>query len=204
MAPRPAINSGTVDWSGENPCMYLKERDDGPFVTLASFFRVVLSPKGRGHVLVLVEAPQAKASRADALNVVITDNEPLARWLIADYASHFAAFKGAPALSNLEYRLLTRATASGDPASTYVETVEGESFEARLAWEKVGTPFMAEVPPDKSATGKHWMYSLLAGAERGTITANGRRLKGHAVPRDMFGRAVTSAFLAFSETWVRA
>jgi hypothetical protein len=204
MAPRPAINSGTVDWSGENPCMYLKERDDGPFVTLASFFRVVLSPKGRGHALVLVEAPQAKASRADALNVVITDNEPLARWLIADYASHFPAFKGAAALSNLEYRLLTRATASGDPASTYVETIEGESFEAKLSWEKVGTPFMAEVPPEKSATAKHWMFSLLAGAERGTITANGRRLKGHAVPRDMFGHAMTSAFLAFSETWVRA
>jgi hypothetical protein len=204
MAPRSAVNPGTVDWSGENPCMYLKERDDGPFVTLASFFRVVFSPKGRGHALVLLEAPQAKASRADALNVVITDNEPLARWLIADYASHFQALKGAPALSNLEYRLLTSAVASGDPGSTYVETIQGESFEARLSWEKVGSPFMAEVAPDKSATGKHWMFSLLAGAERGAITANGRRMKGHAVPRDMFGRAVTSAFLAFSETWVRA
>lgn len=39
---------GTVDWSGENPGMYLKETQDGPFVTLLSFFRVVVSPHGRG------------------------------------------------------------------------------------------------------------------------------------------------------------
>ena len=45
----PIIFSGTVDWSGENPGISLKENPDGPFVTLASFFRVVLSPHGRGH-----------------------------------------------------------------------------------------------------------------------------------------------------------
>ncbi len=31
---RPAV----VDWSGENPGMYLKETASGPFVTLISFF----------------------------------------------------------------------------------------------------------------------------------------------------------------------
>ncbi len=34
---------GSVDWSGENPGISLKEKPDGPFVALASFFRVVLS-----------------------------------------------------------------------------------------------------------------------------------------------------------------
>ena len=28
---RPVINPGKVDWSGENPGMYLKEKVDGPF-----------------------------------------------------------------------------------------------------------------------------------------------------------------------------
>ena len=48
---------GTVEWSGENPGISLKETPDGPFVTLASFFRVVLSPHGRGHALVLLQSP---------------------------------------------------------------------------------------------------------------------------------------------------
>ena len=43
---------GKVEWSGENPGISLKEAPDGPFVALASFFRVVLSPHGRGHALV--------------------------------------------------------------------------------------------------------------------------------------------------------
>ena len=54
-----AINfPGTVEWSGENPGISLKAAPDGPFVALASFFRVVLSPHGRGHALVLMQAPQ--------------------------------------------------------------------------------------------------------------------------------------------------
>jgi len=48
---------GTVEWSGENPGIYLKANPNGPFTTLASFFRVVLSPHGRGHALVLVSPP---------------------------------------------------------------------------------------------------------------------------------------------------
>ncbi len=43
---RLPVNPGTVEWSGENPGMYLKEAPEGPFVTLISFFRVLLSPHG--------------------------------------------------------------------------------------------------------------------------------------------------------------
>ncbi len=49
----PIVFAGTEEWSGENPGISLRESPDGPFVTLASFFRVVLSPHGRGHALVL-------------------------------------------------------------------------------------------------------------------------------------------------------
>ena len=56
--------AGNVDWSGENPGISLKETADGPFVALASFFRVVLSPHGRGHVLVLLQSPQESAPPA--------------------------------------------------------------------------------------------------------------------------------------------
>src|SRR5262245_60185354 len=67
--------SGTVEWSGENPGISLKQDPNGPFVALASFFRVVLSPHGRGHALVLMQAPQDGAART---NVVLHDNEKLA------------------------------------------------------------------------------------------------------------------------------
>src|SRR5205823_5525010 len=92
---------GTVDWSGENPGMYLKENADGPFSTLVSFFRVVASPHGRGHALILLEAPLLHTSIPEALNVCVTDNESLARYLVSEFAAHFDAFKGAEALQSM-------------------------------------------------------------------------------------------------------
>jgi hypothetical protein len=70
---------GTVDWSGENPGITLKETPDGPFVTLASFFRVVLSPHGRGHALVLLQSPNDHSARTQHANYCLHDNETLAR-----------------------------------------------------------------------------------------------------------------------------
>lgn len=57
--------------------------------TRASFFRVVLSPHGRRHALALMLLPQEATPPAGRTNLCITYNEPLARWLISDYVSHF-------------------------------------------------------------------------------------------------------------------
>jgi hypothetical protein len=62
---------GVVEWSGENPGISLKTDADGPFTALASFFRVVLSPHGRGHALVLLESPQQAGAPG---NLCLTDN----------------------------------------------------------------------------------------------------------------------------------
>jgi hypothetical protein len=59
---------GTVEWSGENPGISLKEVPDGPFVVLASFFRVVLSPRGRGHAVVLLQSPNDASPRLEHKN----------------------------------------------------------------------------------------------------------------------------------------
>jgi hypothetical protein len=203
MAERVPIHPGKVDWSGENPGMSLKEAPDGPFVTLVSFFRVVLSPHGRGHALVLLESPRLDVSIPEALNVCVTDNEPLARWLAGEFVAHFGAFRGAPALQSMRYVPLAGVQASGDQRAAYMEWVKGDGVEATLSWEGLGEPFMVELPREKSATGRHEMFSLFVEAERVTATVNGRRLRGRPVPRDFAGRRSSTAFLAFSETWVR-
>ena len=76
----PIVFNGTVEWSGENPGISLKETPDGPFVVLASFFRVVLSPQGRGHVLVLLQSPHEANPRAERGNYCLHDNQALARY----------------------------------------------------------------------------------------------------------------------------
>jgi len=197
-----AINfTGTVEWSGENPGISLKETPDGPFVALASFFRVVLSPHGRGHALVLLQAPQ---DRSSAGNVCLHDNEKLARYLVGDFVSHFGAWKGLPGLQGLKYRALDSVEASGDPASSYSETVKAGDLTARLTWSGLGKPFCFALPPEKSATGKHSMPSLFVPCQAATITVNGKALPGKPVPREMAGHSFSTAMLAFSETWIKA
>jgi hypothetical protein len=200
----PIVFPGTVEWSGENPGISLKEKPDGPFVALASFFRVVLSPHGRGHALVLLQSPQDADPPAERGNLCLHDNESLARYLIAEFVSHFGAFKGQAGLGGLVYRRLDSVEASGDPASSYSETVRAGDLTVRLTWSGLGEPFCFALPPDKSATGKHHMPSLFVGCRDATIDVNGRALAGKPVPREIAGRQITTAMLAFSETWIRA
>ena len=183
--------------------MYLKERADGPFVTMVSFFRVVASPHGRGHALVLLEAPLLDRSLPEALNVCVTDNEALARYLVNDFVAYFGAFKGAAALPHMDYVPLEGVAASGDTRSAYMEWVKGRGVEASLSWEDLDEPFVVNLPKEKSATGKHALLSLFVDARRITATVNGRPLKGHPVPREFAGRQSSTAFLAYSETWIK-
>jgi hypothetical protein len=200
----PIVFSGTVEWSGENPGISLKDTPDGPFVALASFFRIVLSSHGRGRALVLLQSPQDANPPAERGNFCLHDNEALARYLVSDFVSHFGAFKGQAGLGGLAYRRLDSVEASGDPASSYSETVKAGDLTVRLTWSDLGKPFCFALPPDKSATGKHHMPSLFVGCESATVSVNGRTLPGQPVPWEIAGRTITTAMLAFSETWIRA
>ena len=193
---------GTVEWSGENPGISLKEVPDGPFVVLASFFRVVLSPRGRGHAVVLLQSPNDASPRLDT-KTSLHDNEALARYLVTDFISNFGAYKGLAALGTFFYRRLDSVEASGDPASTYSETVTAGDLHVRLTWNGLGEPFCFALPPDNSATGKYHMPSLFVGCQDASVMVNGSALSGKPVPREIAGRNISTA-LAFSETWIRA
>jgi hypothetical protein len=200
----PIVFAGTVEWSGENPGISLKEKPDGPFVVLASFFRVVLSPHGRGHALVLLQSPHDATPPAERANYCLHDNEALARYLVTEFVSSFGAYKGVAGLGSLVYLRLDRVEAAGDPASAYSERITAGHLDVRLTWSELGEPFCFALPPDKSATGKHHMPSVFVGCQDAAVTVNGRALSGKPVPREIAGRTITTAMLAFSETWIRA
>jgi hypothetical protein len=200
----PILFPGTVEWSGENPGISLKEDPSGPFTTLASFFRVVLSPHGRGHALVLLLSPGEAAPPAERANVCFTDNEPLARWLVANYVSHFGAWRGLPGLAGLQYRALDSVQSNGDAISSYGETVRAGDTTVALTWSGLGKPFCFALTPAGSATGAHIMPSLFVGCDTASVTVNGQARPGAPVPREIAGQRISTAMLAFSETWIRA
>ena len=200
---RIPINPGTVEWSGENPGMYLRETAAGPFVTLISFFRVVLSPHGRGHAAFLLLDPFGDGTRPMTPNFCVTDNEPLARYLRDTFVRHFGAFKGATGLAGVRFQSGRDFVAAGDARTWYAERFTGESGPVSLTWSPLTDAFMVELPKEKSATGCHEMFSLFVNASGVEVSLSGRGVSGRPFARDMAGKASSTAFLAFSETWVR-
>ena len=64
---------------------------------------------------------------------------------------------------------------------------------------------LVDMPADRGATGKHRMVSLFFDAREASARVNGRPVKGNPVPREFAGKSDSStAFLAFSESWIKA
>jgi hypothetical protein len=168
-----AINfNGKVEWSGENPGISLKEHPDGPWTNLASFFRVVLSPYGRGHALVLLQSPNEANPPEGRANICYHDNEELARYLVKDFVAHFGAYRGLPRSPTSPIASSTAVSDGRSRVDLYRDR-QGGGTTITLTWSGIGEPFCFALPPDKSATGKHHMPSLFVGCKDATIAING-------------------------------
>lgn len=199
MKPGVPIAPGTVDWTGENPGILLKETPDGPFSAMALFFRIAWSPVGQGQVLLLYAEPGA----ASEANVLVSDNRPLAAYLKENFFGRLPAFRDAPAFAGLRDLDALRVRAGGDPMGhRYTETVAAAGMTVELVWEDLEAPRALELPPELTGTKAHFMSTLLVPAKSAQILVNGRRLPGQPARRVQAGVETTTAFLYFSETWV--
>ena len=176
----------------------------GPWITLAVFGRVVVSPHGRGNFLLLLERPDEAKGMPEIANVLLTDNEPMMDYILSDFVSKFPTFRGRAGLTRMTRLPIESVDTSGDAQSVYKETVKGGNgnVEVSLTWKDFSEPFAVDVGKEQSATGEHQMYSLFVEAGAAEIIVNDRVLKGNVYPRRFFGRSMSSAFLAFSETWI--
>ena len=189
------IRPGEVAWSGDNSGIYLKHEPDGDYVTRASYFRATYSPYGIGNVLVLLSGPT---------NVCLHDNEALARWLVDDFARHFPQFAGSPELDRVDYVRLDAHASEGDARSGLRERFRAPGLEVELGWAPAGAAFFIALPPERSATGRHEMYSLFFDVHDANVSLDERRLPGVVTERELHGRRAPTSFLALSETWVAA
>lgn len=196
------ITPGTVDWTGENPGIVLKD-EAGNASAMALFFRVAWSPVGQGHVLLLYGTPATATGTPTAPNVMLADNMPLARFLKENFIAKLAAFRAAPAFDGLEVKLAQAVRNSGDPLGhRYTETISGGQLTVELVWEGLEPPRALELTPDQVGTGAHTMFTLLVPAREAHIIVNGHTLPGKVGTRMQAGVETTTAFLYFSETWV--
>ena len=197
------IHPGQVVWTGENPGILLKETPDGPFSSIALFFRIYLSPAGRGTVLLLLDSPEEKRAFPQGCNVLLHDNKELAEYLLESFILKLPAFAAPPACESLSLIPIEECRSEGDPRVRYSEIIKADSLDIELVWDGLGKPTALELPPELTGGKENELYTLLIESTNPSIHINGHRLPGFPVERVQAGIKTTTAFLYFSETWIR-
>ncbi len=196
------ITPGTVDWTGENPGILLKN-DDGSFSAMALFFRIAWSPVGQGQVLLLYGSPNQAEGTPEAPNILLSDNTALGDYLLNEFVARLAAFRDAPAFEGLTHLAAQSIVSDGNAmGERYTETVSGEGYCVQLVWEELEAPRALELMPHQVGSGIHSMFSVLVPSQKGKILVNGKALPGKPGTRVQADVETTTAFLYFTETWI--
>ena len=191
MTTTSPIDPNRLLLTGENPYIRLSATDDGPVTSDASFWRILFSPGGPGHVLFL------QSELANNEPRIYTDNIQMTRWLQGEIQGRINATFG-----NLEIPA-TEASfrSSGDLRSFWTEWVTAAGEDIALTWYDLGEPFMSHSFPGGNPERPHGVSTVLIPANGARLTLNGQQASGRPWPRQRDARAHSTSALAFSETW---
>ena len=187
-----SVDPNRVLLTGENPYIRLSETDGGPNTTDASFWRILFSPGGPGHVLFL------QSELTDDQPRVYTDNIQMTRWLQGEIQGRIN-----PTFGDLEIPA-QEATfgSSGDLRSFWTESLSSEDEEISMTWYDLGEPFLSHRLAGGNPERPHGVATVLIPANAARLTVNGRFAKGRPFPRERDGRTHSTCSLAFSESWL--
>jgi hypothetical protein len=178
--------------TGENPFIRLSSKDGDPNSTDASYWRILLSPAGPGHVL------YAKSELTDGKWRIWSDNIAMARWLQ----------KTVQGMLNAELKDLTipvtdaSFSKSGDARDAWTERLSAQGEEVAMTWYDIGEPLLIHTQPNQPPNPRPYgVCTLLIPAQGARLTLNGRQAKGQPWKREREGQPFSTCALAFSESW---
>lgn len=202
-APAPAatggvqqgVKIGKVFVSGENPVIRLLDKEGGTPLVVASFWRIIWSPVGAGHVCYITTGD---GKSPEDLRIALVDNPKVLEFLTNevlgsyDKTYHDRPFKAIPATF----------ASSGNTATEWKESCSSTEYRVELAWRDLYPAFQLDTPTGGSPN-PFGITSLFIPAKSADVIINGKKMGG-SVYAQMRGPAQSSgAFLAFSETWIK-
>ena len=131
-----------------------------------------------GSGIVVLDQPGVAQGYPAVVNFCISDNEPLARYLIDEFFSKFASFRVSPGIQAVTHLPMIECRREGSTLSTYSEIVRSADLEVVATWKNLGPPYAVDMPAENGPTKLHQMYSLFLDAGDGSVTINGRPLAG--------------------------
>ncbi|HYZ22424.1 MAG TPA: hypothetical protein VE690_09730, partial [Rhodopila sp.] len=154
--------------TGENPFIRLSETDGGPVTTNASFWRILLSPAGPGHVLYLRSELTQDRWR------IYADNITMARWLQKTVQGMLNAELADTSIP------VTDATfsRSGDARDFWTERLAAHGEDIALTWHDIGEPLLIQTQPGPPPARKYGVCTVLIPALGARLTVNGTAARG--------------------------
>jgi hypothetical protein len=192
------VKDGKVAVVGENPGIRLVTKEGAPPSTSVSFWRVLQSPAGAGHVCFLTSDVTGDGPTPDDVRVAFADNEKLAEYVAMQLMTAFDRAYGEKPFPVKTARF----ERSGDTATAWKESIHSDGTTVELVWRDFYEPFVIE----SRAGVPHNPYTILSTfipARAADVIINGTRAAGTPTLRMRGTRQSSSAFLAFAETWLK-
>jgi len=189
-----ALDPNRLILTGENPFIRLSETDGGAITTNASFWRILISPAGAGHVLYL------KSELTQDRWKIYADNIAVARWLqstVQGMLNGELSDTSIPVADAMFDR-------TGNARDFWTEQAIAHDEEVALTWHDIGEPLLIHTEPGPPSARKYGVCTVLIPALGARVTVNGVHAKGRAFPAEREGRPFSTCALAFSESWTEA
>jgi hypothetical protein len=196
-----------VVFCGENPQIFLTQPgSEGP-VASASYWHCTYSPCGEGNVMLLYLNESTANSTGHPTHTIFTDNRDLARYVTDTFNQHFDGW-GRLGFNQVEAEF-GRFFPDTD-SRKYVRIACHTSDKiVTLRWRDIRSPEL-RMFSDLNGGGfgvnrdEHYdVHTVICLCGDATIQIGNRRVRGLVQTAERNGRFMSSAFLAFSEVWMK-
>lgn len=187
------VDANRVILTGENSVIRLSKTDSDSFTTNASFWRILSSPGGPGHVLYL------KSELTQSRWRIYADNIAMARWL----QSSVIGAINAELLDLMIPVTDAQFSKSGDMRDFWTERVDARNDDIVLTWYGLGEPFLVHTQPNTTPGRPYGMCTVLVPALGARLTRDGVEAEGRPWPREREDRPSSTCVLGLCESWMQ-
>jgi len=172
------VDVNRVIVTGENSAIRLSPTDGDSFTTNASFWRILSSAGGSGHVLYL------NSELTECRWRIYSDNIAVARWLQSTVIGAIYAELRDPNIAVTDAQF----SKSGDVRDFWTERLDARDEQILMTWYRMGEPFLVHTQPNSVPGRPYGMCTVLIPASGARLTRNGIEAEGQPWPREREGR----------------
>jgi hypothetical protein len=187
-----------VIFTGENPGLTLHTPGGDGVAVAASYWRCTYSAHGEGNALII----RAETPALGRWLAIYADNAAMGRFVTDTMTQHFGDFKelGFPAVAIRPARFFQES----DSRRYHRVVCHGEDRAIELIWREVLDRQLLQVANMELGPGHFDLATVICPCNAATVTIDDAPIPGDVrVSTNAAGQPSSSAFLAFSETWVQ-